>query len=383
MPVWRTTCLVCRRPTGRARNCPYCDEPLPLPDAGRQLWRLTAVLALAGALVAVEAAPAPGFSLAHWPASIPWLTVAGLLGAVSGLCHGVPLPVLLFAAGVPAMPCAAALGGYAVTSAMRLRDGLPTDPTALPFAANGSPTPPAAAVVTAVVGWLFAAVAALHPRACLSVVLMARTHGRWLLAAGLLTAALLARSGAAVPPHNRVERLRDQWGGIVGALVFAAVALGLGVRVQRLPVATLAAAAVGMFTMAPLLWRAVASEPPPSRPTVRNALADTAARSVLLTLLAVGSLGVADDPLPPLFVFASAATVAALVRTAAPVRRRLGGTLTRFGWLPSAVAIVWAVATSGFHGTGFAALAAALTLWGGLWCVPPVLALALWLPLIG
>jgi hypothetical protein len=355
-----------------------------MPPDGRQLWHITALLALGGAVTVGVAAPTSHFSLAAWPVTLPWLALAGLLGALSGLCHGVPLPVLLFAASVPVMPCAAALGAYAATSAVRLRERSPSDPTALPFAADGSTIPVAAAVVAAGVGWLFAAVAFLHPRACVSVVLLARAHGRWLLAAGLVAVALCAPSGATVPPHSRLERLRDQWSGVLGGLTFLAVAATMGGRLRDAPASAMAAAAAGMFAVAPLLWRAVTGKPALSPRRVRHdPLWDAIARSVVLALLAIGTATVATDPLPPLFAFSSAATVAALARTASPIRRRLAGPLTRWGWIPSALVLVWGCAAAGVYGIGLLALSAALAIWAGLWALPPILALALWLPLLG
>lgn len=379
--VWRTTCPVCRRPTGRARHCPYCDEPLPPTAAARQLGQLVAILALAG-LATMGIAPPSASSLCPlpWPSTVPWLTLAGLLGAVSGLCRGVPLPVLVVSAGLPALPRAAALGAYAAMSAVRLRGVPASDPTGLAFAAEGATMPAAAAVVAAGGAWVTAVVAYAHPRACLSVVLLARLHVGWLLAAALLAAALLAPAGAAAPPFARWERLRDRWGGVAGSLAVLAVCLALGAHLRRGHSALLAAAA-GAFAVAPLLWRAVTGLAFPMPPaTERPPLADVLACGLVLALLAVAPLTLADDPFPPLFAFAASATVAALARTVTPIRRRLEGRLTRFGWIPSALVLLWACATAGMHGMGLAALSAALVLWAGLWAVPAVLLLALWLP---
>jgi len=319
-----------------------------------------------------------------WPTSPLWLLLAGLGGAVSGLCHGIPLPLLTFAAGLPLLPQAAMLGAYAATSSQRLRGCGAQDPTALPFVSQGDPMPGASTVVAAGSGWLLMAAAYFYPRMVFSIMVVVRTHAAWLLATAILAAILLAQPGGAIPPLRRTERLCHFWVPIGASLFFVLFALLLGWQIGRLSRPLTAAAAAGAYAVAPLLWRAVTGHPMPlqSKPP-QSPYRDTVLRTVVLALLTLVPLQATDDPYPAAFVFAAAATVAALPRVVAPLRIYQHGILTSANWIPGALTLVWAAATCGLYGLGLAALTAALILWAALWSLPQFLMLAPWLSLLG
>ncbi len=367
------------------RFCPYCDEPLPPTAAARYLWQIALWLALGGFVIMRAARPEPAaiFPLA-WPATPLWLLLAGICGAVSGLCHGIPLPLLTFAAGLPLLPQAAMLGAYAATSSQRLRGCNAQDPTALPFASQGDPMPVVSTVMAAGIGWLLTGAAYLFPHKIFSIMLVVRAHAAWLLAAGILTTILLTRHGGAIPSLRRSERLRHFWLSIGAALVFTLFALVLGWQINRLPRPLLAAAAAGAYAVAPLLWRAAAGRPLPlPLMPLQSPHRDTVLRTVVLALLTLVPLTASDDPYPASFIFAAAATLAALPQVVKPFREYRSGILTGANWVPAALTLIWAGTTCGLYGLGLAALTAALLLWAALWSLPQMVLLAPWLPILG